>query len=64
MGKKCKLQKKFMQAFIAFLVSELTLQWINPGHHRVPLFIGSFKILVSSSYTGGFLSYGRLFTLR
>ena len=54
MGKKCQLQKKFMQAFIALLVSELTLQWINPGRHRVPLFIRSSKILISSSYAGGF----------
>ena len=64
MGKKRKLQKNFMQVFIALLVSELTLQWVNPGHHRVPLFIGSSKILASSSYTGEFLSYGRLITLR
>ena len=56
--------EKIMQVFIVLLVGELTLWWINPGHHRVPLFIGSSKILVSSLYTGGFLSYGRLFTLR
>ena len=64
MGKNASSRKKFMQVFIALLVGELTLQWINPGHHRVPLFIGSSKILASSSYTGGFRSYGRLFTLR
>ena len=57
-------EKKFTQVFIALLVGELTLQWTNPEHHRVPLFTGSSKILVSSSYTGGFLSYGRLITLR
>ena len=36
--------KKIMLIFIALLVSELTLQRINPGHHRVPLFIGSLNI--------------------
>ena len=56
-------EKKFTQVFIALLVGELTLQWINPGNHCVPLSIGRSNILVSSSYTGGFLSYGRLFTL-
>ena len=30
-----------MQVFIASLVGELSLQWINPGHHRVRLFIRS-----------------------
>ena len=34
-----------MQVFITLVVSELTLQWINPGHHRVPLFIRSLKNL-------------------
>ena len=34
-----------MQAFIASLVGELSLQWINPGHHRVCLFIVSTKSL-------------------
>ena len=64
MGKKRKLQKKIMQVFIALLVGELILQWIYPGHQRVPLFIGSSQSLVSSLYTGGFLSCGHLFTLR
>ena len=62
--KNVNFRKKFMQVFIALLVGELTLPWINPGHHHISLFIGSSKILVSSSHTGGFLSYGRLFTLR
>ena len=62
--KNVRFRKKYMQLFIALLVSELTLQWINPGHHHVSLFIGSSKILVSSSYTGGFLSYERLFMLQ
>ena len=66
MGKKCKLQKKDLHKLlsIALLVSELTLQWLNPGNHHVHLFIGSLEILVSSLYTGGFLSYGHLFALR
>ena len=59
-----QVPEKITQVFITLLVGELTFQWITPGHHRVPLFIGSSKILVSSSYTGGFLIYRRLFTLR
>ena len=57
MGKKCKLQKKITQVFIASLVGELSHQWINPGHHRIRLFIGSTKIFVSSPYTKRFQSY-------
>ena len=45
-------------SFIALLVGELILQWITPWHHHVPLFIGSSKIRISSSYTGRFLTYG------
>ena len=45
MSKKRKLLKKFMQVFIDSLVGELSLQWMNPGHHCVRLFIGSTKIL-------------------
>ena len=37
MGKQWKLQKTFTQVFAALLICELTLQWIHPGHHRVPL---------------------------
>ena len=37
--------KKIMQVCIASLVGDLSLQWINPGHHRVSLFIGSKKSL-------------------
>ena len=43
-----------MQVFIASLLGKLSLQWINPGHHRVRLFIGSTKIFVSSPYTKDF----------
>ena len=39
--KNASFRKKIMQVFIALLVGELTLLWINPGHHRVSLFIGS-----------------------
>ena len=39
--KNASFRKKNMQVFIALLVGELTLLWINPGHHRVSLFIGS-----------------------
>ena len=46
-------EKKIMQVFIASLVGELSLQWINPGH-RVHLSIGSTKIFVSSPYTKEF----------
>ena len=51
--KNASCRKTFMQIFIASLVGELSLQWINPGHHRVRLFIGSTKIFVSSPYTKG-----------
>ena len=34
-----------MQVFIVSLMGELSLQCINPGHHRVCLFIGSTKSL-------------------
>ena len=54
MGKNCKLQKKIMQVFITLLVGELTLQWINPGHQRVPLLIGSSKILFHRHTQVGF----------
>ena len=37
-----------MQVSIASLVGELSLQWINPEHHRVRLFMESTKIFVSS----------------
>ena len=43
--------EKFIQAVIASLVSEFTLQWINPGHHCVCLFIGNTKSLVLSPYS-------------
>ena len=64
MGKKCKLQKKITQVFIASVVGELSLQSINPGYHRVRLFIGNTKIFVLSPYTKEFQSYRRLFTFR
>ena len=53
--------EKIMQVFIASLVGELSLQWINPGHHRVRLFIGSTNIFVLFPYTKGFQSYRCLF---
>ena len=56
--------EKIMQVFIASLVGELNLQLINPGNHRVRLFIGSTKFFVSSPYMKEFQSYRRLFTLR
>ena len=56
--------EKKMLVFIASLAGELSLPWINPGRHRVHLFIGSTKIFVSSPYMKGFQSYRRLFTLR
>ena len=37
-------EKKFTLVFIASLVSELSLQWINPRNHSVRLFIESTKI--------------------
>ena len=49
--------EKIMQVFIVLLVGELILWWINPGNHRVSLFIGSSKTFVSFSYTGGFLTF-------
>ena len=61
MGKNVSSRKKFLQVFIVLLVGELM---INPGDHCVCLFIRSskIKILVSSPYSEGFLSYRRLFT--
>ena len=64
MGKKRKLRKKIMQVFITSLVGKLSLPWINPGHYRVRLFIGSTQIFVSFPYMKGFQNYRRLFTLR
>ena len=33
--KNASCRKKFRQVFIASLVGELSLQWINPGHHHL-----------------------------
>ena len=49
--------EKITQVFIASLMGELSLQWINPGHQCGRLFIGSTKIFVSSPYMKGFQSY-------
>ena len=38
--------EKIVQVFITFLIGELTLQWINPRYHCVPLSIGSSQIFV------------------
>ena len=59
-----KFQKKILHKFLSFHWSvNLTVQWINPGYRRVRLFIRSSKILVSSPYTEGFVSYRHLFML-
>jgi len=44
-GKIHKLQKKIMWVFIVSLVSELRLQWINPGHQHIYFSIRSSKSL-------------------
>ena len=41
---KMQAPKKFTQVFTASLVGKLSIQWINPGNHRVRLFIGNTNI--------------------